>query len=219
MALDNYADLQTTVGTWLRRSDLAAQIPDFIVLAEAQMNRTLRTSLQLVKQPYQITGELVNKPTGFRMMRSMRLAAGSCRHILEVTPEQMNELKATPAVLLAEPRRFAAVGLQFEFWPVPNQPYPAVIEFQSGFMPLSDANPINWILADHPDTYLTGALMSACAYLKDDERAQGFKSQFMATLADVQQALRTSYDRLLRSDPGIMPRRGRRGAFNILTGE
>ena len=42
MALATYADLQGEIASWLRRADLSAEIPTFIALAEAQMNRRLR---------------------------------------------------------------------------------------------------------------------------------------------------------------------------------
>ncbi len=43
MALSTYAELKTSIGDWLNRADLTAVIPDFISLAEAQVERTLRT--------------------------------------------------------------------------------------------------------------------------------------------------------------------------------
>ena len=42
MALTTYAELKTSVGDWLNRSDLTTAIPDFISLAEAQIERNLR---------------------------------------------------------------------------------------------------------------------------------------------------------------------------------
>ena len=42
MALGTYSDLQAAVVGWSNRSDLAALIPDFIMLAEERMNRELR---------------------------------------------------------------------------------------------------------------------------------------------------------------------------------
>ena len=37
MALTTYSELQAAVASWLHRDDLTAQIPDFIRLAEADM--------------------------------------------------------------------------------------------------------------------------------------------------------------------------------------
>src|SRR5579883_2030799 len=45
MALDNYTDLQTSIGNWLNRSDLAAAIPDFITIAESQMLKRFKKAL------------------------------------------------------------------------------------------------------------------------------------------------------------------------------
>ena len=42
MALTSYAELQTSIAEFLNRDDLTAKIPDFITLAEAQMNAELR---------------------------------------------------------------------------------------------------------------------------------------------------------------------------------
>ena len=37
MALSSYSDLKASVASWLHRDDLTTQIPDFICLAEADM--------------------------------------------------------------------------------------------------------------------------------------------------------------------------------------
>ena len=49
MALTTYAELKTSIGDWLNRADLTAVIPDFISLAEAQIERTLRTRQMIVR--------------------------------------------------------------------------------------------------------------------------------------------------------------------------
>jgi hypothetical protein len=46
MAIATYADLQTSIENFLARTDLTAQIPDFIKLAEARMSRELETRSQ-----------------------------------------------------------------------------------------------------------------------------------------------------------------------------
>ncbi len=42
MPFDTYIDLQAEITNYLARSDLAAEIPSFIVLAEAKFNRSLK---------------------------------------------------------------------------------------------------------------------------------------------------------------------------------
>ena len=42
MALSNYTELQASIADTLNRDDLTAVIPDFVRLAEAQLNRVVR---------------------------------------------------------------------------------------------------------------------------------------------------------------------------------
>ena len=48
MALTDYSSLKTSVASYLARSDLTTQIPDFIRLAEERLARDLRTRKMLV---------------------------------------------------------------------------------------------------------------------------------------------------------------------------
>ena len=49
MALTTYTELKASIADWLNRSDLTAAIADFISLAEAQIERTLRTRQMLTR--------------------------------------------------------------------------------------------------------------------------------------------------------------------------
>jgi hypothetical protein len=214
MTIATYSDLKAAVPNWLRRADLAAMAPDFIMLAEREMDRTLRTALQLGQQSLTIDAEFVAAPASFRMVRSLRLTSG--RTLREATPEQMAAKKAVAQSLTGAPRWFTVIGSQIEVWPVPDKAYAATAELQAGITPLSDANPTNWILEGHPDAYLFGALAAGAAYVKNDERAAAFQAQFERVLGDIQEALRTSYDRTLRTDPELQPAGA---AFNPQTGD
>jgi hypothetical protein len=216
MTIATYGDLKTAVPNWLRRADLAAMVPDFIMMAEREMDRTLRTALQLGRQTVTIDSGLIDAPAGFRMVRSFRLTSGGGRALREVTPEQMAQQKAETPGLAGAPRWFTVIGAQIEVWPVPDAVYGAVIELQAAIVPLSDGTPTNWILEAHPDAYLYGALAAGSAYVKNDERAAAYQAQFERVLGDIQEALRTSYDRTLRADPALQPAGH---AFNAANGE
>lgn len=216
MTIATYSDLKAAVPNWLRRADLAAMAPDFIMLAEREMDRVLRTALQLAQQSLTIDAEFIAAPASFRMVRGIRLTSGGSRALLEVTPEQMLKKKAAARVLTAAPRWFTVIGAQIELWPVPDKAYAATVELQAGIVPLSDDSPTNWILTGHPDAYLFGALAAGAAYAKNDDRAAAFQAQFERVLGDIQEALRTSYDRTLRTEPELQTA-GR--AFNPLIGD
>ena len=42
MSITTYAELKSAIANWLLRDDLTSVIPDFIALAEADMNRAIR---------------------------------------------------------------------------------------------------------------------------------------------------------------------------------
>jgi hypothetical protein len=216
--LGTYSDLQAAIARWLRRSDLSDVIPDLIGLAESSMQRQLETVFQRTEQVLNITGEFAAKPAGYKTSIAMRLTSGVCTPILEWSPGEMSDAKAIPAVLSSYPRRFSSIGTQFEFYPVPDGPYTAEIVFDTGFTPLSDDNPTNWILADHSDAYLYGALSLGSAFAKNFENAGTWKDEFTRVIGEIQYALRPSKSRKLRADPALL-RRGRAGAFNYLTGD
>ena len=49
MALTSYSELKSSLADWLNRDDLTSVIPDFISLAEAQIERRLPTQ-KMVKR-------------------------------------------------------------------------------------------------------------------------------------------------------------------------
>jgi hypothetical protein len=217
MALTDYASLQASTASWLRRADLGLQIPDFIGLAEANMNRILRTSKQLIADVFTIDGEFVDLPPELRMIRTIRLTSGTWRLLKPITAEQMAKRKSIPAIITMEPREFVAIGGQLEFWPVPDATYSARMEYQLQIPPLSGLSPTNWVLTDHPDCYLFGTLAAAYAFLKNDQRAGVLQGEFVRAMAEMQASLRTTFDRTLRVDGGLMPRRNR--TFNWISGD
>jgi len=52
-----YAGLKASVADWLNRADLAAVVPDFIALAEGQMNRRLRVRRMVAAATAQVSAE------------------------------------------------------------------------------------------------------------------------------------------------------------------
>ena len=56
MTLSTYQDLQSSIAAWLMRDDLTGVIPDFIALAEADMNQRLRLRGMLVRATTTISG-------------------------------------------------------------------------------------------------------------------------------------------------------------------
>lgn len=73
MALTTYTELKASVADWINRDDLTAVIVDFISLAEAQIERTLRTTQMIVRATASIDGEYSAVPADFLETRTVKL--------------------------------------------------------------------------------------------------------------------------------------------------
>lgn len=77
MALDgSYAGLKASVADWLNRADLAAVVPDFISLAEGQMNRRLRVRRMVATASASISAPYESLPADFAGALALTLTDG-----------------------------------------------------------------------------------------------------------------------------------------------
>src|SRR6185437_5124068 len=103
MSLDGtYAGLQASVADWLNRADLAAVVPDFIALAEAQISRRLLMDgpvrMMMARDDLSIGAEFVAAPPDFMGARTIFVnGADTASGLLPLqiaTPDEINDLKA-----------------------------------------------------------------------------------------------------------------------------
>lgn len=177
MAITTYAELVTATATWLDRQDLSARIPEFIALAEAGLDRTLRSRELISRVTASLNEQYENLPRDFA--QEIRL------YLTSTTPTI--QLKAmSPAALVQQfpsnsqgtPRAYAIVGPQMQFAPIPDSTANLTIELTyytkvSAFA-LSSTNTSNVILDQHPDVYLYATLSEAAPFLMDDKAAERF---------------------------------------------
>jgi hypothetical protein len=171
MALSTYAELKTSVADWLNRSDLTAAIADFISLAEAQIERVLRTRNMLVRGTGNITAEYTALPADF--LDGLTLKLTGTNPITPLQSETLNSLDTlqnTTYLSSGKPLFFAIVGENFRVLPTPDSTYAYELVYYADLAKLSVSNTTNWLLTQAPDIYLYGALLQAAPYLQNDER-------------------------------------------------
>lgn len=184
MALANYSDLQTAVASWLKRSDLMSSIPDFIALAESKLNRRLRLRAmdKITSDVTSISTNLLAFPANTVELMDIALVEtdGALSELTLVTQENFYPAyKVTPA----KPTAFT-VRDQIEFDCVSDQVYSLKIHYLEGFA-LSVASPTNWLLTNHPDAYLFGALAEAAPFIKDDNRYPMWQNRFDVAIREI----------------------------------
>lgn len=195
MALDGTATgLRASIADFLNRADLTAVIPDFIALAEAQINRRLRVRRMVGTSTASISAEFEEVPSDFAGVLTLTLSDGTELDFL--TPDGLAQQKFEWNSPSDKPRYYTVVGNQFQFLPAPATPYTASLAYYQRLLPLA-SNATNWLLTDSPDAYLYGALTQAAPYLKDDSRLQVWGTLFTTALGDIVTADRESYGRRL----------------------
>jgi hypothetical protein len=188
MALSTYAELKTSIGDWLNRSDLSATIPDFISLAEAQIERTLRTRQMIVRANASFDSEYGTVPADFLETKSLKLTSTNPIKPLEfLTMDDMDQARSQYTAS-GKPRFFTVVGNQFRIAPTPDGAYTAELIYFAKLTKLSNSVATNWLLASSPDIYLYGALLQAAPYLQDDARIQTWATLYERALSDLQLA-------------------------------
>lgn len=182
MALANYTDLKASLASWLHRSDLTAQIPDFIAMCEGTFNRRLRLrAMETQTTLSTVAGtRSVALPSRYRQMKRIYLTNDSPA-LTFMTTEDIYKFTTT-----GQPKFYSIEGENVLFGPIPNAVYSVPINYFAAFQALSDLNATNWVLTNAPDIYLYGSLAAAEPYILNDERLPMWKTLFEKAIADQQ---------------------------------
>ena len=188
MALTTYTELKASIADWLNRTDLTAEIPDFISLAEAQIERQLRTRQMLSRTTLTIDSEFESTPADLLEVRALKLTGTN--PITPLTFMTMDSLDEQSTIDLGsgKPKFFTVVGSEFRFVPTPDASYAAEIVYFARLNKLSVSVATNFLLTSSPDIYLYGSLLQAAPYLQDDARIQVWAALYERALSDLQVA-------------------------------
>jgi hypothetical protein len=183
MALANYNDLKASVASWLARSDLTSQIPDFITLAEAKLNRSLRVR-QMEQRSTATAAEYMALPTLFQEMRNIKTTGTPVYTLEQRAPFEMDALDDGST---GRPSRYALIANQIRLAPAPDTTYTLEIDYWESIPPLAD-NATNWLLTAAPDIYLYGSLLEAAAFMLDDPRIPLWQAAYTQVIGQLQSA-------------------------------
>lgn len=181
MSLANYSDLKSAIASWAARSDLTSQIDDFIDMAEAEFNRTLRTEQMITETTLTTssTGSSVNLPSDFLEIDSISFSTNPTE-VDFVTRKQLKDKYASQQA--GRPRVYSlrapatTGGVQrMIFGPAPDGAYTATLSYYQKVPALSTSNTTNWLLTKEPEAYLFGSLSKALGYIQDTERKTEIK--------------------------------------------
>jgi hypothetical protein len=186
--ISTYSELQSAMNDWLDDSVTTARLENFIGLAEARVNRLLRTLELEVRATATLNAEYLAVPDDFREVRAINIQSDPMR---VPTYMDLGRFQQTyNQSLTGVPINYTIVDGQFRFGPIPDTSYTIEIIYMQSLPALTDANTSNWLLADHPDVYLAGALTHAQAFLRDDSNAAQWKAVWEEGLDEIEQQSR-----------------------------
>lgn len=164
----SWADLQAAVGRWLDQDVSAAQIAEFVALAERHFNRAVFTPDRECAFAILADAQAHALPADFWGFKSPPYVDGARPRPLErVTGAALRRDHAGRGAGI--PAYFAIEGENILFAPVPTS---SAIKgtYHATIPALGASQATNWLLTDHPDLYLAAALAEAFAFHMDEAR-------------------------------------------------
>jgi hypothetical protein len=158
----NYADIKTAIESYMHRTDLTAQLPKFIQMAEATMFR----ELNLREFEMSVTGTAVDSyielPADFGSVSRLTHTVGGRERNIEYTNRPDDYTGSYPQYYSQEDnklRLFPTSG---------NQEYK--LYYLVNLEPLSDAVPSNWLSVHASDLYIYMASLEAAKWTRDGDQ-------------------------------------------------
>lgn len=182
MALTTYDELKDSIGDFLNRDDLTSVIPDFITLAEADMNRGLRHWRQEKRSTAELDTQYSAIPADFMEAIRFYITSNDTSPLELISQSEMVDRRYRNSDTTGKPRFYAVTAGEIEVYPTPDGTYDAELYYYSRITALSASNTSNWVLEYFPDAYLYGALVHSAPYLKDDARTQVWASLYANAL-------------------------------------
>ena len=190
MALDGtYTGLLASIAGLLHRSDLTASIPDFVVLVEARIARDLRVRRQITTLVLNTVASVpyVTLPADYLELENLSISSGGVEaNMPYVNIEYMNT-RYPEGGGNGVPRVYTLETNQVLLGPVPDGVYPVTTLYYARFSPLA-TTPTNWLLTNHPDVYLFGALADAADFIDSEKLAQKWEAKYTRAVKLLQNA-------------------------------
>lgn len=211
--LQTYEDLKAAVARTANRKDAAfiEAVPDFVAMAEAEMRRDInaRSGVQILD--LSIDSDSYPLPCGFDGLVSIN-GRGANSSLTFVSQNSIGLDRGWSGYGAAT---YTISGDTIYFGRVPGD---VRLAYKSLFAPLGRATRCNWILSNHPDAYLYGALKHSAPYLEDDARLGTWQALYSSAIQAINtQALEQTFSGPLRIQSGYVDGEQRRSNAYIPT--
>lgn len=160
--ITDYASLKAEIISESHRTDLAAKLPDFIQRTEREMARLLPLRAFETTVTGTSTGT-VALPADFDQVELLVLNTNGREYPMDYTSPN-----GVSAYVSGNPNRYTLLNGVIRFIAPTGGEY--TLNYLRKLVPLSDAAPTNFIVTEHPDAYLYGAMVQVAMYEQDDTK-------------------------------------------------
>lgn len=169
MALGTYTELRSALADWMVGQSVTGQLDGFIALAEAELNRKLRTREMLSRSVATLTTQYAALPADFLEAKNFTATVnGSGVTLRQVTMFEADWRRET--LEGGTPEYVVVSGTEIEIVPAPAATGTLVeIVYYAKLPALSSTTSTNWLLTRWPDAYLNVCLAHAQPYLANPE--------------------------------------------------
>ena len=184
MALTTFTGLKASIADFLNRDDLTSVIPDFVALAEAQINRDVRHWKMEARSSGQQSNldEYMQIPADWVETIRLHLTGSGTTVVNLVSRDAMADKRAANENATGTPSMYTHANGQFQLFPTPSQDTDFELLYYQK-IPSLITNTDNWLLLEAPDVYLYGALLHSAPYLAEDQRVAIWAQLYSAAVA------------------------------------
>jgi len=190
MALTTYTELKASIADFLNRDDLTTVIPDFITLAEAQINRDVRHWKMEARSSgvQDATDEYMQIPSDWIETIRLHITDNTTTVVNLISRDAMADKRQKALDASGTPLYYTHADGQIQLYPTPSAETNLELLYYQKTTALSGSNADNWLLLEAPDVYLYGALLHSAPYLAEDERVAVWAQMYGASVARLNEA-------------------------------
>lgn len=165
MAFSTYDQMIADVAKYLKRQDLAAMIPDFVMFAESYFDKNIYVNARRTTFTSTPTENVFAVPSDMKKA----IQAYYLGRILDFFPLGFESAYAGgDGNVIAHGWQLMGNEITLS---VPQLGQIFQLDYYTVLVGLSTGNESNWLLEAAPDVYLAGVLYEAFSYVRDEERA------------------------------------------------
>jgi hypothetical protein len=181
MTITTYATLQTEVISNSGRSDLAAKIPSFIQLAEADMKRRLKLLDLEGSESITVTSGTGSLPSDFAEALDVYWDTDTDVPLRFLSQTQYNVKR--PELTDGSPVYYTISGSSIKVLPADTGT--AVMSYTARLSSLSDSSTTNTVLTNYPDAYFFGTLVHLYHHARNWPAKNENKAEFERVLDQI----------------------------------